>query len=130
MASVKAHKFFKKQKFFTWPAMENLKYGHSKNSPFHQELKSWIYFLYLEFGLGHMTCFGQWDIKNQEISRGVKSIYTLGLALSRLWELRLPYEEAWARLIEGERSRGEIHLPSWATPSQNNCPSNPQNHEE
>lgn len=44
-------------------------------------VRRWGLFLPVTSGLGHTTCFGEWDIGKGDTSRGLSSTRVLGLAL-------------------------------------------------
>lgn len=77
----------------------------------HQEVKSVS--LPFESCYGLVTCFGQWDIRECDASRGMVMAHALEHSSSCFVEPRAPGVEARASLLKDERLCGaEINHPS------------------
>ena len=88
-------------------------------SSFHQKVET--IFLPLESGLGHRTCFGQWDIRKHDW-KGLQSICPLGLAFPHRWEtlhhhVNKPRLTSYRRKDNVERSQSFSLQPPQLSPS-------------
>lgn len=62
-------------------------------------LCNFVAYTYFDAGLGHVTCFGQWEVSEQDAVKNLKSAFVLGWACLLL-PLCLGYENMLAQLLE------------------------------
>lgn len=97
----------------------------------------------LEVGVGHVTCFGQWEIGRCEASRGLYSVCAMGparpccygepsITINTNLGYLLDDDRCMAITAADTRPTARYMRPFWtiisssASPAQKNCPVNPQ----